>query len=369
MKKIFQKTIVALYFVLALASCSQEVKHQVLELKEYDSISIAINYPYLSNYPHLTPCVREGELYVVGYNYFEHYFDYVNLSGGKHFSVEMQREGTDGVLTPSRYWVLENGIVCQTQTGVVALDMEGKVQHRVSEKELVDPDDIYLIRPRGAAMGNYDYEGSLGSQCFIPLSPLNKEADVAIGKVYDTDTRTLELLPALYPEAVKALFQVNSLTMPRINALNADRIIYNFPYSSKVYQYDRQTQETFVMDMSSRTIANELEMKEFEISNAAEKGKKEMTTSRFDWVHYSVEADKYYRVHHSGYEDFNDMGAKRMRKTYLMVYDEKDHITKEYLLPSQFSGIYFIHDDVLYFDFDGTNDEVLTFAKIYLREL
>ena len=76
MKKIFQKAIVALYFVLALASCSQEVKHQVLELKEYDSISIAINYPYLSNYPHLTPCVREGELYVVGYNYFEHYFDY-----------------------------------------------------------------------------------------------------------------------------------------------------------------------------------------------------------------------------------------------------------------------------------------------------
>ena len=369
MKKIFQKAIVALYFVLALASCSQEVKHQVLELKEYDSISIAINYPYLSNYPHLTPCVREGELYVVGYNYFEHYFDYVNLSGGKHFSVEMQREGTDGVLTPSRYWVLENGIVCQTQTGVVALDMEGKVQHRVSEKELVAPDDIYLIRPRGAAMGNYDYEGSLGSQCFIPLSPLNKEVDVAIGKVYDTDTRTLELLPALYPEAVKALFQVNSLTMPRINALNADRIIYNFPYSSKVYQYDRRTQETFVMDMSSRTIANELEMKEFEISNAAEKGKKEMTTSRFDWVHYSVEADKYYRVHHSGYEDFNDMEAIRMRKTYLMVYDEKDHTTKEYLLPSQFSGIYFIHDDVLYFDFDGTNDEVLTFAKIYLREL
>ena len=80
MKKIFQKAIVALHFVLALASCSQEVKHQVLELKEYDSISIAIDYPYLSNYPHLTPCVREGELYVVGYNYFEHYFDYVTFA-------------------------------------------------------------------------------------------------------------------------------------------------------------------------------------------------------------------------------------------------------------------------------------------------
>ena len=157
--------------------------------------------------------------------------------------------------------------------------------------------------------------------------------------------------------------------MPRINALNADRIIYNFPYSSNVYQYDRQTQETLVMDMPSQTIANELDMKEFEISNAAEKGKKELTSSRFDWVHYSAEADKYYRVHHAGYEDFNDKEASRMRKAYLMVYDEKNQTTKEYLLPSQFSAIYFIHDDVLYFDFDGTNDEVLTFAKIDLRKL
>ena len=43
---------------------------------------------------------------LVGYNHFEHYYDFINLSGGEHFSVEMQREGADGVLTPSDFVVL-----------------------------------------------------------------------------------------------------------------------------------------------------------------------------------------------------------------------------------------------------------------------
>ena len=78
--KIFQKSIVALHLVFAFASCSQEVKHQVLELTEYDSISVDIDYPYLSNYTRLKPIVRNGELYVVGYNHYEHYYDFINLS-------------------------------------------------------------------------------------------------------------------------------------------------------------------------------------------------------------------------------------------------------------------------------------------------
>lgn len=369
MKKIFQKAIVALHFVLAFASCSQEVKHQVLELKEYDSISIAIDYPYLSNYTRLKPIVRNGELYVVGYNHYEHYYDFINLSRGEHFSVKLQREGPDGVLTHGRFWVNEKGIVCQTHAGLVALDMQGKVQHRVPMEELLAPKEIYLARPRGAGLMNYDYAGSFESQCYIPLSPLKKDVDVAIGKVYDAETRSLELLPVLYPEPVKALFQVGSLTMPRINASDKDRIVYNFPYSSKVYQYDRRTKEVSMFDIQSQTIPNELDMSEFEMADGVKKDKNELTTSRFSWVHYSAEADRYYRVHYSGRKDFSDLEENRKRKIYLMVYDEKEQTTKEYLLPTQFSEIYFIHDDVLYFDFDGTNDDVLTFAKIDLRKL
>lgn len=367
--KIFQKSIVALHLVFAFASCSQEVKHQVLELTEYDSISVDIDYPYLSNYTRLKPIVRNGELYVVGYNHYEHYYDFINLSRGEHFSVKLQREGPDGVLTHGRFWVNEKGIVCQTHAGLVALDMQGKVQHRVPMEELLAPKEIYLARPRGSGLMNYDYAGSFESQCYIPLSPLKKDVDVAIGKVYDAETRSLELLPVLYPEPVKALFQVGTLTMPRINASGEDKIIYNFPYSSKVYLYDRQTQETLVMDMPSQTVPNELDMKEFDLSSWAEKGLKEMATSRFGWVHYSAKAEKYYRVHYSDRQGIGDLEENRNRKIYLMVYDEKKRTIKEYLLPTEFSEIYFIHDDVLYFDFDGTNDEVLTFAKIDLRTL
>ena len=121
--------------------------------------------------------------------------------------------------------------------------------------------------------------------------------------------------------------------------------------------------------IQSQTIPNELDMSELEMADGVKKDKNELTTSRFSWVHYSAEADRYYRVHYSGRKDFSDMEENRKRKIYLMVYDEKEQTTKEYLLPTQFSEIYFIHDDVLYFDFDGTNDDVLTFAKIDLRKL
>ena len=105
MGRTFLNAVMALLFVAFYTSCSKEVKHQVLELTEYDSISVAIDYPILSNYVRLVPYVRNGELFVVGYNHFEHYYDFVNLSGGKHFSVEMEKEGPDGVLVSSSFWV------------------------------------------------------------------------------------------------------------------------------------------------------------------------------------------------------------------------------------------------------------------------
>ena len=182
--KIFQKSIVALHLVFAFASCSQEVKHQVLELTEYDSISVDIDYPYLSNYTRLKPIVRNGELYVVGYNHYKHYYDFINLSRGEHFSVKLQREGPDGVLTHGRFWVNEKGIVCQTHAGLVALDMQGKVQHRVPMEELLAPKEIYLARPRGSGLMNYDYAGSFESQCYIPLSPLKKDVVIFRIKIF-----------------------------------------------------------------------------------------------------------------------------------------------------------------------------------------
>ena len=94
--------------------------------------------------------------------------------------------------------------------------------------------------------------------------------------------------------------------------------------------------------------------------------KEEDMTSRFLWAHYSAKSGKYYRVHFASRENFED---KANNKRYLMVYDEKTGEIKEYLLPARFSATFFIHDDVIYFDFDGTNDEVLTFAKIDLMKL
>lgn len=365
MGRTFLNAVMALLFVVFYTSCSKEVKHQVLELTEYDSISVAIDYPILSNYVRLVPYVRNGELFVVGYNHFEHYYDFVNLSGGKHFSVEMEKEGPDGVLVSSRFWVNEDYIVCRNDAGLVMLGMDGKVRHRMPIEELLHPTDVYVNSFGGVALGNYDYVQNDGSRCFIPMISLRKDVDVAIGKVYDAKTSSLELLPILYPDSIRNLYQVKSLITPYMNGY-ADRIVYNFPISSKVYCYDLKTKKTKVMDMRSETIPNAVDMEEFKNMDWFRRMKEEDMTSRFLWAHYSAKSGKYYRVHFASRENFEDDANN---KRYLMVYDEKTGEIKEYLLPARFSATFFIHDDVIYFDFDGTNDEVLTFAKIDLMKL
>ena len=174
MGRTFLNAVMALLFVVFYTSCSKEVKHQVLELVEYDSISVAIDYPILSNYVRLVPYVRNGELFVVGYNHFEHYYDFVNLSGGKHFSVEMEKEGPDGVLVSGGFWVNEDYIVCRNDAGLVVLGMDGKVRHRMPIEELLHPTDVYVNSFGGVALGNYDYVQNDGSRCFIPMISLRK---------------------------------------------------------------------------------------------------------------------------------------------------------------------------------------------------
>lgn len=354
----------AIAFLCLLSACSEKQKHQVLDLTDYDSIAVSIDYPILSNYTQLQPYIRNGEMYVVGYNYYEHYYDFINLSGGEHFSVAMQREGADGVLTPGNFVVLQDKIVCKNQEGVVVVGMDGKVKHRLPIQELVHPENVYSATPRTATLGNYNYWDADGDCIFIPLYPL--ESGVPAGKIYGSEKQTLEPLPFSYPDSIQQAIQsLGSLSTPFVNG-DADRIVYNYPVSSKVYQYDRKTKETKVVDIRTLTVSNELNISEFNIPGQKGRMTKEILSSRFNWVHYHAESGRYYRVHLASTESLKTMFD---RKSYLMVYDEKKNETKEYLLPADFSNVYVVQDNVMYVAYKKNTDDVFSLAKIELEKL
>ena len=364
MKVISSFFVGAITLLCLQSACSEKPKHQVLDLTDYDSIAVTIDYPILSSYSRLQPYIRNGEMYVVGYNHFEHYYDFINLSGGKHFSVELQREGADGVLTPSDFVVLQDEIVCKNQEGVIVVGMDGKVKHRLPMQELVHPENVYSATPRTATLGNYNYWDADGNRVFIPLYPL--VSGVPAGKIYDAEKHTLEPLPFSYPDSIQQAIQsLGSLSAPSVNG-DADRIVYNYPISSKVYLYDWKTKDTKVIDMRSLTVSNELDISEFNIPDQKGRFTKEMLSSRFNWVHYHAESGRYYRVHLASIESMKKMFD---RKSYLMVYDEKKNETKEYLLPEDFSNVYVVQGDVMYVAYKKNTDDVFRLAKIELENL
>ena len=119
------------------------------ELVVYDSISVAIDYPILPKYIKLIPYNSGDSLYATGYNYYEHSIDFINLSSGYCFMLQLQREGPNGVLPIQDYCFAADKIVCKEESGILTLSMDGNVLNRLSIKELVEPTGIYSVRPRG----------------------------------------------------------------------------------------------------------------------------------------------------------------------------------------------------------------------------
>ena len=65
MKKI-NIVIMALVLLCLQSACSENPKHLVLDLTDYDSIAVTIDYPILSSYSRLQPYIRNGDMYVGG---------------------------------------------------------------------------------------------------------------------------------------------------------------------------------------------------------------------------------------------------------------------------------------------------------------
>ena len=349
-----------------LFSCSGKKMIETGGLCSYDSISVPIDFPILPQYVKLIPYCKSDSVYLTGYNYYEHSIDFINLGGGENFVMPLQRKGPNGVLPVQDYCFVADKIVCKDESGILTLTMDGSVINRLPIKELVAPAEEYSVRPLGFSLSNYLYLNSWNSKVFIPLSPIKKSDKVHIGKIYDVSKHLLEFLSPYYPSEIVDFAQyLGGLSVPDINMHDTDKIVYNFPFSSLVYLYNMKTLETNVYDIRSETIENDMDFEEWKAINKVDKAMRELSMSRFGRVYYSSSVGKYYRVHFAAEEE----GYKKLRKTYLMVFDESGNSTKEYLLPSQFSVQYFFLHDALYFAYRNSNDDFFNIARISLENL
>lgn len=361
-----KKPFIFLLVSVCLFSCSEKQIGENIELAIYDSISVSINYPILSQYIKLIPYCNGDSVYMTGYNYYEHSIDFINLIGGDNFIIPLQHEGPNGVLPVQDYCFVADKIVCKDESGILTLTMNGSVIDRLSIKELVMPPEKYSVRPLGFSLGNYQYLNSVGSKVLIPLSPIKKGDSAHIGKIYDVSQHLLEFLPPCYPtEIVDYMQYLGGFSIPDINMYGIDKIVYNFPFSSQVYLYDMKTNATEILDVRTGTIENDMDFEEWKGLDVIDKAKWELYKSRFGRVYYNSSTGKFYRIHMAMKEE----GKGKFRKIYLMVFDDKGNSCKEYLLPSHFSEQYFFLHDTLYFACKSSDDTSFNIGRISLEHL
>ena len=347
-------------------ACSDKGKiRKVIEWSQYDSLAISIDYPILSDYITLKPYSWNGEDFIVGYNHFNHSLDFISLSGKEHLSVELQSEGPDGVLKAIEFCQLNDKVFCRDDSGILVLNKSGKVISRIPMADILTPEGKYRIRPKGISLGNFSSINSLETQVFIPLFPLEEAACVKIGKVYDGASHTIHELPMEYPEEIREHIKLlGGLARPQITAYG-DLILYNFPISSLVYSYSRKNKTTEIFNMESLSVDNTFDFEKRKDNDLRGLFVNEMITHRFKEVHYCAEANVYFRVHYGAKESMGD----KQRSIYLMVCDESSENVREYLLPDSFREQYVVVGNQILFLCKDSNDSILYFAKIDVRNL
>ena len=347
-------------------ACSDKGKiRKVIEWSQYDSLAISIDYPILSDYITLKPYLWNGEDFIVGYNHFNQSLDFISLSGKEHLSVELQSEGPDGVLKAIEFCQLNDKVFCRDDSGILVLNKSGKVISRILMADILTPEGKYRIRSKGISFGNFSSINSLETQVFIPLFPLEEAACVKIGKVYDGASHTIYELPMEYPEEIREHIKLlGGLARPQITAYG-DLILYNFPISSLVYSYSRKNKTTEIFNMESLSVDNTFEFEKRKDNDLRGLFVNEMITHRFKEVHYCAEANVYFRVHYGAKESMED----KQRSIYLMVCDESSENVREYFLPDSFREQYVVVGNQILFLCKDSNDSILYFAKIDVRNL
>lgn len=340
--------------------------HSVVELPGCDSLSIPIDYPILSQYITLQPYVCDGKHYVAGVNHFTHSLDFINLSGGEHYSLTLDDQGPDAVLEGFRFCQVEDKFVCMDASGLLVMDTKGKVRQQMPVAQLLEPKGEYLIRPKGVSYGNFKTNlGHTGNEVFVPMFLAKKDGASKIGKVYDAAHNTLEELPMTYPEDIKNNTDaLGALAYPQIVAYE-DLILYSFPASSAFYLYERGNGDVKRMEMKSRSVPNTIDAEARKKMDFKDRFFFEMITHRFNEVHYCAETGCFYRIHYGAKESRKD----KHRSMYLMVCDEDARNVREYLLPARFQEQYVVMDNQIYFFCKESDDSKLCLARIDVGKL
>lgn len=355
--------------IIILASCNgDKASHNFEESTlRYDTIAVSIDYPYLSKYTQHSAYVKHDTLFWSGYNHMTHsidIFDITNLKACQ--SIQLEKEGPNSIIDVSNY-IIEDTLLLfiDYQNN---LNLYSRLNNNVSKRISPVADTEYRMSYNGVLSGPYVSSVSMRlreSSLMFPIFPIKDQTvDDLLAIEMNLSTLKQTYLPLKYPDEMKEDLSFYS-SLSYISLMNYDdRIVYNFPYSSKVYVYWKNNASINILPMESKMTDNKTRKLDSPNRRIRELFEYEDEALRFREPYYCKDYDKYIRVHH----DYVDKNTEQ-RESFLMSYNNTTKETIEYKLPTSFSPIYFVESNKLFFLLKSDDDSKLEFAVVELAKI
>ena len=333
----------------------------------FDTISIAIDYPYLSSYTLHSSYVKLDTVFWSGYNYMTHCIDIFDITNKKvHKTIQLEKEGPNSITDFSNYILADTFLAfADYQNKISLFSIPNKI---VYKRFSPVPNSKYRLCYNGLLSGTYNSSISMrlhNNSLIYPVYPVKgQNVDDILAANLDLSTYQYSNLPIAYSdEMIEDFSQYGSLTY--ISLMNyKDRIVYNFPYSSNIYIYNKSNSQIKTIPLDSKQTKNKSGKMTVSKRDYSEVFKYEDETLRFRETYYFDKNDKYVRIHHN---DFNH--NTNIRETYLIAYDDDTQEMREYKVPNLFSHIYFSTNESLVFLLNDSNDNELRFATVNINNI
>ncbi len=365
------KIITYIILIILFSACGNNSNYvrETCKPLPYDSLTVKIDFPFISHYSQIYPYAEENDVYLAGYNNFTHSIDFIHLTNeGKHKSLPLQKEGNNAILPTSTIYPTNHGIIIKELQHIKLVSYQGKVLKSIGFKEISDKNNQsrYSMSNSGIAPGGYENIAYLKESNFVylPLFPLNTKElkGCLIGSEINLNDSTISLIQSTYPHPYSNIKNnMGSYFRAQITALGEDKLAYNFSGSSDFWIWDKQKGETKRMEMPSQMTDNYVPFPPIDI-NAKQLFEEENKQLRFRQIEYIGSIKHFARVHYDAKQEIFD---RNFSKYLILMKEDGSHIM-EFKFPPTFDGRYFIHDSTLYFTLKSSSDMQLCIGKTYI---
>lgn len=143
--------------VILLSSCNNSKTFNGVVNKElcFDTISIDIDYPYLSSYTLHSSYIKLDTLFWSGYNYMTHSIDIFDITNKKvHKTIQLEKEGSNSITNFSNYILADTFLVFADYQNKISLF---SIPNRIVYKRFVPvPNSKYRLCYNGLLSGTYN---------------------------------------------------------------------------------------------------------------------------------------------------------------------------------------------------------------------